>query len=95
MMSRTIEQQEALKTIQDAMRPYVEGGFLDELCVDLAGKSADEIDDGLRRVGHELFQLMKQTGPNLSEAVQIGLPFAFIEMARERIALMPASGAGQ
>jgi hypothetical protein len=90
-MSRTVEQQEALKTIQDAMRPYVEGGFLDEVCVDLAGKSADEIDDGLRRIGHELFQLMKQTGPDLSEAGRASL--RFIELARERIALMPASGA--
>ena len=94
MTARTHEAQKALESLQAALRPGV-GAFLDEVCVELAGRPQDEIDDELRRIGHTLFQLMKhQTGQDLSEALQIGLPFAFIEMARERLAQMPTGREG-
>jgi hypothetical protein len=82
---RTAEEQNALDTIQAMIRPHV-GKYVDEVCANLSGKSEGEVDGELRRIGHVLFQLMKHTGPELGEAVQIGLPFAFIEMARECIA---------
>ena len=88
---RTPTEQAALDTLKTAIASVAEP-FLSEAVAALAGAPEKIIDVELRRLGHGLFMAMKAEYPHLEESVQVGLPFAFIELARDRIKLTAQAG---
>jgi hypothetical protein len=59
--------------------------LLDEFEKMLADIPADDLDREISNIGHVLMLTLKNTAPHLSEAMQYSLPFAFVEMLRERV----------
>jgi len=80
---RTPEQQRAIYQIQEVFGTSGIGPA-DEFISTLANTSADDVDREITNMGHRMMLALKHS-PNLSEALQYGLPFAFVELVRERM----------
>jgi hypothetical protein len=84
--TRTAEQQSALDYIKGAIKSHAEAETaLDQFAEMLTDVPAHDRDREINNVGHLLMLTMKKTAPQLSEAIQYGLPFAFAEMLREKM----------
>jgi hypothetical protein len=81
---RTLEKQRAIYQIQEVLG--TDGiAFADEFISMLADMPAYDHDRAINNMGHLLMVTLKKTAPDLSEALQYGLPFAFTELVRERM----------
>jgi hypothetical protein len=87
---RDPEVQEAFDLVRSVIDPIAQP-MLDQVCIEVAGKSPEEAEAEFRRIDEELCRLMKQN-PQVSDAVAFSMPRVFIEMARERLAMMPGGG---
>jgi hypothetical protein len=88
---RDPEVQKAFDLIRSVIDPIAQP-MLDQVCIEVAGKSQEEAEAEFRRIGEALSRLMKQQQPQISDAVAFSIPRVFIEMARERLAMMPSGG---
>jgi hypothetical protein len=81
--TRTTEQEDALIQIQKSLgSEAIE--LADRFAAMFADVLPDDVDREVSNLGHLLMLTLKKTAPHLPEATQYGLPFAFIEMVRER-----------
>jgi hypothetical protein len=87
----TPELKQAVELIRGVIAPFADR-YLHEACLELAGRPQGEIDAELIRIGAEATRLMKELNPEISDAVAFAMPKVFIDMAREQLLAMPASG---
>jgi hypothetical protein len=84
-MTRTPEQELALSSIKDALRPHV-GTPLDEFAELLADVPEFDLDPAIYGgVGRLLVETLQQTQPQLSDSMKWAMSFAFCELLSERI----------
>lgn len=81
---RSPEEEQALIQVQQALGPEVLP-FVDKLIADLAGTDPEDLDAEINNIGHLIYRMMRSQSPHLSEAICLGLPFAFVELVRERM----------
>jgi hypothetical protein len=87
MKAMTEEQQMALSQIQSAIKSHAEtDDLLDNFADLLADVPAGDLDREISNIGHIAMLTLKRTAPQMSEAMQYGLPFAFAELLREKMA---------
>ena len=94
MNGLSAEERQSLRTVQDSFGPEILS-MVDEAALSLAGTPPECLDRELQNIGHVLYVAFQAKAPHLSEAMQLGLPFAFVEMVRERLAALRYSGATQ
>jgi hypothetical protein len=77
--------EQALRAIQSEMTSPDWIWVMEEFEKLLANTPADDLERECRNLGHCLMLTLKRTAPQMSEAMQYGLPFAFIELLRTKM----------
>ena len=91
----TLEARAALDHFRMQIEPCFDDAFeplFHEVALALAGLPEDEADLQMRGLCHALVLAMEIACPNLSTAMRFGLPYVFLDIARDRMKLMAQAG---